>query len=59
MLEPLAQVLQITVDELLKQETNKEKNEQVSKVNKIFIMFTIGLAILNILVINSYLKMKV
>lgn len=54
MLEPLAQVLQITVDELLKQETKKDKNEQVSKVNKLFIILTIVLAALNIFVITIF-----
>ena len=36
MLEPLAKELQVTVDELLKQETTIEKNEQTTKVNKLF-----------------------
>lgn len=54
MLEPLAQALQVSVDELLKQETNTEKNEQISKVNKLFIILTIVLASLNILVITIF-----
>jgi transcriptional regulator with XRE-family HTH domain len=51
MLEPLAKELQVTVDELLKQETTSEKNEQTIKVNKLFIVLTISLAALNILTI--------
>lgn len=54
MLEPLAQILQVSVDELLKQETNIEKNEQTIKVNRLFIILTISLAMLNILLISIF-----
>ena len=48
MLAPLASVLQVTVDELLKQETQNDKNIQVNKINKLFIILTIILSTLNI-----------
>lgn len=65
MLEPLASALQVTVDELLKQETVIEKNDKITKVNKSFVVLTILLASLNVLtivvfcIINIYNNLKI
>ena len=53
MLEPLASILQVTVDELLKQETQNDKNIQVNKINKLFIILTIILSTVLMLTLTT------
>lgn len=53
MLEPLASILQVTVDELLKQETQNDKNIQVNKINKLFIILTIILSTVLMLTLST------
>ena len=51
MLEPLAQVLQVTVDELLTHTDKKEEEKKNIKINKVFLYIIIGLVILEIVTI--------
>lgn len=51
MLEPLAQVLQVTVDELLSHKDKKEDEKKNIKVNKILYFVIIGLVILEIVTV--------
>ena len=57
MLEPLAQVLQITVDELLTHTDKKEVEKKNVKINKIFLFIIIGLVIIEILTVVLFLSL--
>lgn len=57
MLEPLAQVLQITVDELLTHTDKKEVEKKNVKINKVFLFIIIGLVIIEILTIVLFLSL--
>lgn len=57
MLEPLAQVLQITVDELLTHTDKKEVEKKNIKINKIFFFIIIGLVIIEILTVVLFLSL--
>jgi len=57
MLEPLAQVLQITVDELLTHTEKKEVEKKNVKINKIFLFIIIGLVIIEILTVVLFLSL--
>ena len=59
MLEPLAAVLQVTVDELLKQKTTKDENNKTIKTNKLFLILTISLAALNIFIICLFIGINI
>lgn len=57
MLEPLAQVLQITVDELLTHTDKKEVEKKNVKINKVFLFIIIGLVIIEILTVVLFLSL--
>ena len=57
MLEPLAQVLQITVDELLTRTDKKEVEKKNVKINKVFLFIIIGLVIIEILTVVLFLSL--
>ncbi len=58
MLEPLAQVLQVTIDELLTHTDKKEEEKKNIKINKVFLFIIIGLVILEILTVVLFIVLN-
>lgn len=54
MLEPLASILNVSVDELLTQKEKNKEEKKIATINKTFLILTILLLIINVLMIISF-----